>query len=732
MDAQFEDEQYQAMAQCVEAGDVRRLEDLWLDVCGEPQADLPALCRIADIVADKGQPDRAGTLLKMLLPPLGERDEQGRGVEIVQRIARYARDPEEARAFAMVAYTKATAGRPDIAAALEISGVRGGAPLKEAIEQLDALLFLDRGDFVFHDGGWGVGQIAEADIAGQCVVVDFERKPGHRVSSQMAPKILRKLEPDDFEALRWKDISRLRDMAASDPAALLRSVLRSAGRKLSTKEIRTRLAAVVVDPEQWGKWWASARRRAQKDACIEADGQKFGLRAEAITPEQEALRDTRAAGTAVRRLAVAYGFLRKSDASDRSAEALTEMAALIAQTGAESQALPERIEAAFLAEDLVQAGADAPEGGIPPAAEMLAGVEDVRAVINGMTRGEYQRRALRIIRENRPEQWPGIYEELLFHSPRDLWDFIVRELMDAGHGAIASAACLRVANDHYAHAELYLWLCRHVFAGRFEAILGDHDEFVLLENLLSLLDELADPRRPAMAQAKRLLGRGKDVLGMKNFAHLERIATGCTPDEARRIRDMVTYNRGISDSTRRSVNTVLMQVHSSLFERAAPKEEDLPIYTTPAGLKKVQDEYGHLMNVQIPGNQKALGAAIAFGDVSDNAELRAAREEQASLASRADHLAMQLRRVQVLNPKFINTSQVCAGTQVTVRNLGTGGEETYIILGPWDADPERGVISHLAPLAQSLLGKSVGGQAVAHLADEVRNYEISGITQASW
>jgi transcription elongation GreA/GreB family factor len=440
----------------------------------------------------------------------------------------------------------------------------------------------------------------------------------------------------------------------------------------------------------------------------------------------------RSANTLAQRMAIAIEYLKKSDSSERHPTALTEMALLVEEAAVRTPDQATRLEGAFVIEDLAKAGAAVAEGPIAQPAALLARVTDLPAVINGMTRGDYQRRALRLIREAQPDAWPALYEEILFDSPRELWDFILKELLDAGYGARASDACLRVATDHYKHAELYLWLCRCAFADRFDAALGGHDEFVLFENLLSLLDELADPRREQGAEAKKLLGRGKDVIGMKDFGHLRRIVKECTQDEARRLRDLVAYNRGLSDPTRRAVVAVLQDFHPSIFERVVPKEEELPIYTTPAGLRKVQDEYDKLMSVEMPANQAALGAALGHGDVSDNADLRAAREEQAHLAHRADHLAAQLRRVEVLDRLRVNTGQVSPGTQVLVRDIETDREQTFTVLGPWDADPEQGVISHQASLAQALQGKKIGDVARVELADGSRAFEIVAINRAEW
>jgi transcription elongation GreA/GreB family factor len=114
-----------------------------------------------------------------------------------------------------------------------------------------------------------------------------------------------------------------------------------------------------------------------------------------------------------------------------------------------------------------------------------------------------------------------------------------------------------------------------------------------------------------------------------------------------------------------------------------------------------------LAEVEIPANRKAIEEARAMGDLRENFEYKSARQRHEYLAARTGALDRELRRVQLLDANAIDPSEVRIGTRLRLR--GPGGEErTLTILGPWESQPEQGIVSYESELAQGLLGKRVG------------------------
>jgi transcription elongation factor GreA len=154
------------------------------------------------------------------------------------------------------------------------------------------------------------------------------------------------------------------------------------------------------------------------------------------------------------------------------------------------------------------------------------------------------------------------------------------------------------------------------------------------------------------------------------------------------------------------------------------------IYTTILGYLSKEAERKHIVDEEIPQNAEDLGRAASFGDISENAEYSAALEKQERLMRRLREVSDDLERARLLEIDEIGTDRVVIGTQVELRNTDTSEEKNFILLGPWDADIDRGIISYMSPVGRGLLGKKVGAKAEIELPEGKVNYDVLSIAVA--
>jgi transcription elongation factor GreA len=129
-------------------------------------------------------------------------------------------------------------------------------------------------------------------------------------------------------------------------------------------------------------------------------------------------------------------------------------------------------------------------------------------------------------------------------------------------------------------------------------------------------------------------------------------------------------------------------------------------YLTPEGLERVQQELAYLSTVKRVEISERLGFAIQQGDISENADYEVAKQEQAYNEGRIKDLEEILRHAKIIEG-IISTDYVDVGNQVTVVEEGFP-PETYTIVGPAEASPADGRISHESPVGSALLGRRVG------------------------
>ncbi len=132
------------------------------------------------------------------------------------------------------------------------------------------------------------------------------------------------------------------------------------------------------------------------------------------------------------------------------------------------------------------------------------------------------------------------------------------------------------------------------------------------------------------------------------------------------------------------------------------------IYLTSEGLEELKKEFDELKNVKRPEVVVRVSDARNQGDLSENAEYSAARDELSFIDGRIDELEEILKQVVLIKPEDTTTQDGGVGLGSEVSLKIDGKEEIYKVVGEWEADPTEKKISHESPLGKALLGKKIG------------------------
>ena len=130
------------------------------------------------------------------------------------------------------------------------------------------------------------------------------------------------------------------------------------------------------------------------------------------------------------------------------------------------------------------------------------------------------------------------------------------------------------------------------------------------------------------------------------------------------------------------------------------------VYLTQDGLDELKKELDNLINVRRPENVQAIKEARSLGDLSENAEYDAARNEQAQIEARIKQLEKMLENVSIITE--VSTDKVGIGNTVTIKYVDDDEEDEYKIVGSQEADPFESKISNESPIAQALFDHKVG------------------------
>ena len=148
---------------------------------------------------------------------------------------------------------------------------------------------------------------------------------------------------------------------------------------------------------------------------------------------------------------------------------------------------------------------------------------------------------------------------------------------------------------------------------------------------------------------------------------------------------------------------------------------------TPQGLETIKQELAHLKGSERLDVIRAIAEAREHGDLSENAEYQAARERQSFIEGRISELEDVTSRAEVIDAAKLTGEKVTFGTTVSVADEDTDEESVFHIVGPYEADINRGLVSTSSPIARGLIGKSVGDSAEVQTPGGIKSYEILSI-----
>lgn len=161
------------------------------------------------------------------------------------------------------------------------------------------------------------------------------------------------------------------------------------------------------------------------------------------------------------------------------------------------------------------------------------------------------------------------------------------------------------------------------------------------------------------------------------------------------------------------------------------KEQKRPqgLQCLASSLEKKKKELEHLITVEIPNNAKDIGEARELGDLRENAEYQYAKDKQKLLNNQMQKLEAELKEAKIVNLDTVDSSSVSFGTVVEIKDEIEGNTFTYTVLGPWESDPDKNIISVTAPAIREIYGSKVGDRLKFNMNGDNKDWSIISISK---
>ncbi len=613
---------------------------------------------------------------------------------------------------------------------LRMVGLRSRENYQGALSGFALLAHLEKGNFAFHTGGWGIGEIMDLSFVREQLSLEFDYVAGRKdLSFANAFKTLIPVPKDHFLALRFGSPDLLEKKAKEDPVEVVRMLLRDLGPK-SAAEIKDELCDLVIPAAEWTKWWQNTRAKVKKDTMIETPDelrQPFRLRTSEVTHEERLVEALEKKPDANALIQMVYSFLRdfpetlkKADFKASLETKLTEILSFQELDDAQE------LQIHFFLEDLGKEQAKV-ESAIGELLKRFPSPEEIVLKIEIVA---FRKRALMEVKKHLAD-WNKIFINLIYAVDQNtLRDYMLVELLDSPSKEPVRAKLQDLWTHPTKTPDAFLWYFQKVMAGNGSLPFSDQEgKNRFFEAFLILLSDVEN-RSDERETVKKMHG----MISAGRYAIVRQIMQQASIADVKEFLLLATKCHSLSDHDIKILHSLAEVVHPSLAKGrkrgvSIEEEKTAEIWTTKEGYLKLQQRIQQIATVETVENAKEIEVARSHGDLRENSEFKFALEKRDRLQGELKLLSDQLGKARILTRDDVAADEVGVGTVVECKD-SKGKKITYTLLGPWDADVDQNILSFQSKLAQSMKGLAVGdtfqAQGNTQTITAIRNYFDEG------
>ena len=599
--------------------------------------------------------------------------------------------------------------------------VESGKLTAKAAEQLEQLR---PGSFCLHKS-WGFGQVAEWNLLFNQIIIDFKTKPKHSMQLAYAAENLIPIPPKHFLARKVNEAEAIKALLKSDPAAVVRNILEGFDGKATLAQISEVLIGDLFTEAEWKRWWTSAKKAMKASGYFSVPTKKsepIALRAEPVSRAEELLAFFNQTRQPKEQAAALDEIIRFHHEFGDPKTQLQPIIQRIENVAAQNQKLhsPLTFELVLARDDLLERVPGLTTTRPDLTLERLISEEEARLIeILPKLPSAKERRVLQALPRSLGDAWTRRAWQMIGSNNSRLVAQIPKIFVENGRGDELQTMLERAVSEHSARSEIMIWLCRER---------ANWPKLVTPEVLPAILSAIERDQHDEASRSSRL----RDLL-LDDRELISDVFAGADVSVARDIMRRLLLTPVFDGLTKRSLMARMIKLYpelESMATGAQPEEKAESLIVSWSSLHKRREEYEEIVNKKIPENSREIGVARSYGDLRENFEFKAAKQMQAVLMRRKSELEQMLHRARGTDFSNADTSQISIGTIVTLREVDSGQEESYTVLGAWDGDPERHIISYQTAIGQSLLGKRNGDRVTLNTDHGTATYEVIEIRAA--
>lgn len=605
----------------------------------------------------------------------------------------------------------------------------------EAINDFEKHIAFGVRNFVFHRS-WGVGIIVKAE--NDNLTINFGKKTGVKTMTlKMAVTALQPLTKDHILVLK---ATKTRDellkifKEPKDKSEALKIIIKSFGNSCDFKRIKAELVPSILTPGEWTSWNTAAKKALETNPIFGVNPNNINeyiVRDSKITPEEKLSNEFRAQKQFMPRVDVFMKYLN-TDEADKESELFSDMCNYFKGfLKSYAHQINEQIVASYLVVQKINSMY--PSLAFTPSftfAQMYEGIENPREMYTLLK--DTKNTTLQADFLAAVKLLPDWVDQYILLFPTVLDKKMLKDLIESGNTEKVQNMVINTFENFRDYKEAVLFLfekCRD--EDWFEKTgLTLQKQLITIVNIISQayreIDNHVDSteNKKISKNAKRLIFGEKDE---KNIYAEYMIS--CDMENMAHLYTLIDDIAELEPVYKQTLRNKILEKHPDYKFRAKEEKSSAPkgMLVTKEKLDEKKALEVKITTEDLPAVAKEVADAKEKGDLKENAEYIAAREAQNKLNADLKRLQGELARAVIFDPTTATTSMVSFGTEVVLTNNISKKDETYTILGPWESNPEEGIISYMSPFGNAILDAKTGDRLEFTINEHENDYTVKSI-----
>ncbi|MDR2435921.1 MAG: GreA/GreB family elongation factor, partial [Puniceicoccales bacterium] len=583
---------------------------------------------------------------------------------------------------------------------------------------------------------WGFGRIRGYDREKNRLIIDFTNgKTGQEMEPIFCAKKLEILNGNDLIVRFHANPEGVKQQLKKSSIGMLTEYVMSMPNKQASVGDIERTFSDIVEKKNFKRWWNVTRKLVAKDPNLELEEGNvtyLKLRENPVSIEEQIIEKFKNTHSAQARLPIAEEISNMaidSEALRAAANHIIDVLSSYATPNFSKLSVGYKFLSCLIRDKLaklVEQNVDSLE----PKTESIIHESSNLLKIAADLPHAYYVQFFNLITRTFPDEWEKHCFTLLRNGNDRFTNDCIVYLCENGRDVAAKQQLVRWLHEKNLKTPLLQWIVKNRHAKKFASVISQE---LLVPSLLRAILWAIDNEVLSGSHKSRKIPLAELVCEDRTL--IKDLLSTATEEEAVDLAQMLLVNQGFDSLSKKSLLARFIVLFPSTQNLAASqskaKQLDTVLKVSQESLDAKKKEYEFLVKEKIPANKAAIAAARELGDLSENSEYKMARQDQETLLARKAQLEGELQIAQVVDFESIDTSSVSVGSVVTVKSVSKGNSVSFAILGAWDSDPDRDIISYKTPIAQELISKKIGDVVEASIGGVREQWKIENIERWS-